>query len=124
MPPTSQDATDHFDFILPPDKLWYTPKEAGSAIGRSDQFVRDAFENQKIFGHTNNGRARRGRERRLTYQIHREAVLLYLSETANYDPEDFVERIQEVLRNRSPKQLLQIQRHLANLLRSGKTRPA
>jgi len=92
-------------------------------IGRTDQFVRDAFDNQKILGHQNNGRARKGRERRRTYQIHREAVLLFLLETANYRPKDFVERLQEILHNRSPQQLSQVQRYLSSRLGSALIRP-
>jgi hypothetical protein len=122
MPASSKTAPDHFDFILLPGKQWYTPKEVASAIGRSDQFVRDAFENQKFLGHMNNARARRGRERRRTYQIHRECVILFFLETANYSPDDFLDRLQELLRNRSPKELALIQRFLADLTKPGKTR--
>jgi hypothetical protein len=113
MPPAPEDAAQHFEFLLPPGQQWFSPKEVASLIGRTDQFVRDAFDNQKILGHQNNARARKGRERRRTYQIHREGVLLFLLETANYRPRDFVERLQEILRNRSPQQLTQVQRYLS-----------
>jgi hypothetical protein len=106
----------HFAFLVPPNKQWFSPKEVASMIGRTDQFVRDAFDNQKILGHQNNGRARKGRERRRTYQIHREAVLLFFLETANYRPKDFVDRVQEILRNRSPQQLSQLHRYLSGRL--------
>jgi hypothetical protein len=107
-----EDCQQHFNFLLPPGKQWFSPKEVASLIGRTDQFVRDAFDNQKILGHQNNARARKGCERRRTYQIHREGVLLFLLETANYRPKDFIERLQEILRNRSPQQLSQLQRGL------------
>jgi hypothetical protein len=116
MPLAPEDTAQHFEFLLPPGQQWFSPKEVASLIGRTDQFVRDAFDNQKILGHQNNAKARKGRERRRTYQIHREGVLLFLLETANYRPKDFLERVQEILRNRSPQQLNQLQRYLAQKL--------
>ena len=114
--PMLNDENQHFTFLLPPNKQWFSPKEVASMIGRTDQFVRDAFDNQNIFGHQNNARARKGRERRRTYQIHREGVLLFLLETANYRPKDFVERLQEILHNRTPQQLNQVHRYLSTRL--------
>lgn len=112
----SEDGPEHFEFMLPPGQQWFSPKEVASLIGRTDQFVRDAFDNQKILGHQNNARARKGHERRRTYQIHREAVILFLLETANYHPKDFLQRIEEILRNRSPQQLTQLQRYMTGRL--------
>ncbi len=117
-----QDSPEHFEFMLPPGQQWFSPKEVASVIGRTDQFVRDAFDNQKILGHQNNARARKGRERRRTYQIHREAVILFLLETANYRPKDFLARIEEILRNRSPQQLTQLQRYVTSRLGGGAIR--
>lgn len=113
---TPEDGPDHFAFMLPPGQQWFSPKEVASLIGRTDQFVRDAFDNQKILGHQNNARARKGQERRRTYQIHREAVILFLLETANYRPKDFIQRIEEILHNRSPQQLSQLQRYMTGRL--------
>ncbi len=106
----------HFDFLLPPDQQWFTPKEVARLIGRTDQYVRDAFENQKILGHQGNARARRGREKRRTYQVHREGVILFLLETANYGPDDFVGRVQELLRHRTHQQLTQVQKFVTGRL--------
>jgi prophage antirepressor-like protein len=105
---------DHFEFLLPPGKQWFSPKEVASVIGRTDQYVRDAFDNQKILGHHANASARRGREQRRTYQVHREAILLFLLETANYRPDDFLSRIQELLAHRSTPQLSKLHRYLAS----------
>ncbi len=79
-----------FEFMLPPGKIWFGPKEVGSIIGRTDQFVRDAIKNRKILSHVSNARSKPGREIRNTYQIHRHALFLYLSKTANYNPKDFI----------------------------------
>ena len=101
---------EHFAFIVPRDKEWYSPKEVAALVGRSDQYIRNCFENQKILGHTCNGRAGKGREKRRSYQIHRDCILLYLLETANYEPPDFMERLAEILRHRTPAQLREIRK--------------
>jgi hypothetical protein len=122
MPIALENGPEHFEFMLPPNQQWFSPKEVANVIGRTDQFVRDAFDNQKILGHQNNGRARKGRERRRTYQIHREALILFLLETANFRPRDFLARLEEILRNRSPQELTQLQRYVTGRLGGGPIR--
>ncbi|MGF1483617.1 MAG: hypothetical protein ACFBZ8_04560 [Opitutales bacterium] len=107
----------HFEHLLPPAQEWFRPAEVARIIGRTDQFVRNCFDNQKILGHTYNSRAPRGRERRRAYQIHRDALLLYLLETANYEPPDFVDRLRDIIAHRSPTELLQIDRAVHQTLR-------
>jgi hypothetical protein len=79
--------------LLPEGKEWYTSKEAARVIGRSAQYVRDCFDNQKIMGHALNARALAGDEKRRSYQIPRAALMLYLMETANYQDGDFAGRV-------------------------------
>ncbi len=74
---------EQFGFLLIKGKEWYSPKEMGAVVGRSDQYIRNLFDNQKILGHQFNGRAGKGSEKRHTYQVHRDCVVLYLLETAN-----------------------------------------
>lgn len=93
----------HFSQLLPPGQEWFSPKEVAALIGKTDQFVRDCFLNQKILGHTANGRARQTHEKRQRYQIHRDGVLLFLLRTANYEPEDFLCQMGELIRRRSPE---------------------
>ncbi|MGF1485430.1 MAG: hypothetical protein ACFBZ8_13820 [Opitutales bacterium] len=93
-----------FATYLTGDQEWYTPKEVAAILGKTDQYVRDCFLNQKILGHTTNGRTPRGQERRQRYQIHRDSVLLYLCETANYTPEDYVDRLEVLLDRVAPEQ--------------------
>jgi prophage antirepressor-like protein len=107
---------EHFEFLLPRGQQWFSAKEVACLIGRTDQYVRDAFDNQKILGHLANAKARRGREKRRTYQIHREAIILFLLETANFRPHDFLTRLQEILTNRSPRQLSQVQQFVTGRL--------
>ncbi len=106
----------HFEHLLPPKKEWFKPSEVARIIGRTDQFVRNCFENKKILGHCTNSRAPRGRERRRAYQIHRDAVLLFLLETANYDPPDFIDRLGDLIAHRSPQELNQLDRTLQRCL--------
>jgi hypothetical protein len=103
---------EHFSFLLPATKQWFSPKEMAGIIGKTDQYVRDAFDNQKILGHLFNGRAPKGKEKRKTYMIPRENILLFLFETANFLPDDFIERLCEILGNRTISQLLRIQKKI------------
>jgi len=88
--------------LLPEGKEWYTSKEAARVIGRSAQYVRDCFDNQKIMGHALNARAIAGDEKRRSYQIPRAALMLYLMETANYQDGDFAGRVGTLVDRLSP----------------------
>lgn len=76
-------------------------------IGRTDQYVRDCFDNGRILGHTLSGRSK-GAEKRRSFQIHRDAVLLFLLETANYTPADFADHITHLLRKCTAQERQQI----------------
>lgn len=82
-----------FEKLLPDDKEWYTVKEAAAILGRSNQYVRDCFDNQKLLGHVWNAKAKRGQEKRKTYHISRQSLVLFFMETANYHASDFLKRI-------------------------------
>lgn len=84
-----------FERLLPNKKNWYTVKEVAAILECSEQYVRDCFDNQKILGHIWNGKARRGEEKRKTYHVTRESLILFLMETANYRAEDFLLRFQK-----------------------------
>ncbi|MFA5257600.1 MAG: hypothetical protein WC360_05560 [Opitutales bacterium] len=83
--------------LLPQGKEWFTAKEAADVIGRSAQYVRDCFDNQKLMGHAMNARGPSGSEKRRSYQIPRAALMLYLMETANYQAGDYAQRLCELL---------------------------
>ena len=110
------DDYEHFAFLLPPAKQWFSPKEMAAIIGTTDQYVRNAFDNQKILGHTLNGSAPKGMEKRKMYMIAREHILLFLFETANFSPEDFMEHLRYILSNRSVEQLLKIQQTIDRIV--------
>lgn len=98
--------------LLPGGKEWYTSKEAAVVIGRSAQYVRDCFDNQKLMGHALNARGPAGDEKRKSYQIPRAALMLYLMETANYHAGDFADRILELLNHLQPDERRKIGKQL------------
>ncbi len=96
--PQKDPSWQFFDRLLPDRKQWYTVKEAAAVLGRSDQYIRNCFDNQKILGHIWNGKAARGKEQRRSYHIPRESLILFLMETANYCAGDFIERFERAKR--------------------------
>lgn len=104
--------------LLPGGKEWYTSKEAALVIGRSAQYVRDCFDNQKLMGHALNARGPAGGEKRKSYQIPRAALMLYLMETANYQGGDYVQRIEALLENLSAEERRSLGRKLTEPSRS------
>ncbi len=91
--------SQHFGYLLPPGKQWFTPKEVAAVIGRTDQFVRNALDSRRILGHSCSARSQ---PKRQTYHVHRDGLLLFLLETANYAPQDKLERLGEILKRSSP----------------------
>jgi hypothetical protein len=108
--------SSYFDFMIPQGQEWFSPKEVGMIIGKTDQYVRDAFDNQKIFGHASNASTPKGKERRKSYRIHRESIILYLLETANFEPIDFLQHIAELLKTREPQQLQMLRNYIDKIL--------
>ena len=92
---------DFLEFIDAEKQDWYSAKEVAAILGRTDQFVRDLLDNQRIMGHTLYAR---GDSRRKSYQIHRSALQLYLLETANYTPSDFTQRLLRIISLLPPQQ--------------------
>lgn len=82
-----------FEQLLSDNKTWYTVKEVAALLGKSEQYVRDCFDNQKMLGHVWNAKAKRGKEKRCSYHISRKCLVLFLMETANYNAHDFFDRI-------------------------------
>ena len=110
-------AAEDFASLLDSSKKWFSPKEVGEIIGKSAEYVRCAFDNQKILGYVFNGRAAKNKEKRKSYMISREGVLLFLMESANFEPNDVIERLQEMLNNRSTYYLMKIQKRIDDILR-------
>ena len=101
---------EHFAYLFPKWREWFSPKEAGELIGRSDQFVRNSFYSGKIFGHLSNGLAKRGEEKKTYLRVNKDAIILYLLESANYSPESFMQSLESLILRRSDYQLLRLEK--------------
>ena len=116
--------SEHFDYLFPKGQQWFSPKEAGNIIGRSDQFVRNSFYSGKIFGHLSNGIAPKGEEKKTYLRVHKDAIILYLLESANYTPESFMESLEDLLMHRSDYQLFRLEKVIKDrLYKSGPASP-
>lgn len=101
---------EHFAYLFPKGREWFSPKEAGELIDRSDQFVRNSFYSGKIFGHLSNGLAKRGEEKKTYLRVNKDAIILYLLESANYSPESFMQSLESLILRRSDYQLLRLEK--------------
>ena len=110
------EAAEHFGSLFPKGQEWFSPKEAGYIIGRSDQFVRNSFYSGKILGHLSNGLAKAGEEKKTYMRVHRDAIVLFLLESANYTPESFMKKLEGVILNRSDYQLLRLEKVIRDRL--------
>jgi hypothetical protein len=84
-----------FDFLLPYQKPLWRTDEVAEVIGRSIQYVRALIEDGRLEAHTDSVF---GDGERKSSMITRRSVLLYLAETANYDPGYLVIRIEVLLK--------------------------
>ncbi|MBO6102245.1 MAG: hypothetical protein J6P03_03215 [Opitutales bacterium] len=105
-----------FEYLFPKGKYWFSPKEVGEIIGRSDQFVRNIFHSGKILGHHENGSKGRGEEKRVYMRIHKRMVMLYLLETANYDGDYFLEILKGVVGQCSEYELFVMEKFVKDQL--------
>ncbi len=107
---------DHFESMFPKHQQWFSPKEAGNLLGRSDQYVRNCFYTGKIMGHVSNGIAEKGEEKKAYIRLHKEALKMHLLETANYSPDYFLEQIEALLAERTDYQLLRLEKFIQDRL--------
>ena len=63
-----------------------------------------------------NGLARKGEEKKSYLRVHRDAILMYLLESANYTPDTFMEGIEQLLQNRSQYQLMRLEKMIRERL--------
>lgn len=106
-------AAGHYEALFENEKVWYTSKEAAKLLGMSVQFVRDAFESQELMGQEISSRAdSAGRRMKL---IHRDCLLMYLMQTANYTPLDFVNKIKRLILRRPATEQTEIRSWLSKV---------
>lgn len=94
--------TEHFDTLLPKGKMMYSPKEVAELIGMSPQFVRDLIDSNQLLAHKYNSKHEFSRNinTRRHVMIPRDKILLFLLSTANYEPEEFMTQLKELLNTR------------------------
>ncbi len=110
----------HFEHLFPEGQEWFSPKEAGFIIGRSDQFVRNGVYNGRLMGHITGAVASsRGEEKKAYLRVHKSALMFYLLESANYTPEFFMQQLEHLIAQRSTYQLLRIERFVRSRLYGG-----
>lgn len=90
-----ENVAGHYELLFENGKVWYSSKEAAQILGMSVQFVRDAFESQELMGQEVASRGVDGIRR--TKLIHRDCLLVYLMQTANYTPRDFLDKMKRLL---------------------------
>ena len=96
----------HYETLFENGKGWYSTKEASALLGMSVQFVRDAFDSQELMGQEITSRGvSSGRRIKL---IHRDCLLVYLMQTANYSAADFILRMKKLLLRRPASELEEI----------------
>jgi hypothetical protein len=82
-----------FDFLLPYQKPFWRTDEVADVIGRSTQYVRQLIEGGRLEAHQDSAYGERK-----TSLVTRRSVLLYLAETANYDPAYLVIRVEALIK--------------------------
>jgi len=90
--------SEFFSGLLPPGKLWFTPPEVAPLIGRTPQYIRNTINAGALMGHV----AGQDQGTRQNHRIHRHALLLYLRQSACYEPVDFLEQLAEVIATLPP----------------------
>lgn len=93
-------ANGEFDFLLPLAKSLWRTDEVGDAIGRSTQSVRELIEQGRLEAHQDSAYGSRN-----SNLVTRRSVVLYLAETANYDPAYFIIRLESVIKKLKPSAL-------------------
>ena len=78
-----------FERFLPDGQQWFSPKEVAAILGRSDQWVRKAFEAGTIFGCSANGTRPAARQKKQYISIPRDCLLLFLATSANFSGADY-----------------------------------
>ncbi len=106
----------YFSNLLPKDQQWFSPKEIGAIIGRSDQYVRNTFYSGKIFGHLSNGGVRKGDEKKTYLRVHRNAIALYLAQSANYSTDDIVETVVQIIGRLSDYNIMRVSNAIKDIL--------
>lgn len=89
-----------FDFLMPFEKALYRTDEVGDAIGRDPKYVRELIDCGRLEAQQDSASGARK-----SNLVTRRSVLIYLAETANYDPASIVLRIEVIIKTLKPAAL-------------------
>lgn len=91
-----------FDFLVPYKNPLLRPDQCAKSLNRGVNFIYDLLAEGKLEAHGVPGREK---ER---YQITKRSLLLYLAESANYDPADFETRAEALVDTLTADQLTRL----------------
>tara|TARA_B100001248_G_scaffold139327_1_gene104583 strand:- start:8690 stop:9025 length:336 start_codon:yes stop_codon:yes gene_type:complete len=86
-----------FQHFFPSNQRWFTPGEFALAIGKSDQFVRDAINDGYIAALDFTIPVHKKKGRRSTYAIPREEAMRYILSCGYFTPDQATEGILEII---------------------------
>jgi hypothetical protein len=90
---------DKFEFLLPYAKALLRPDEASDCLDLSRNHIYSLILEGKLEAHADSERER------LTYRITRRSVLARLAKTAQYEPDDFLEVLETLIKTLSASQI-------------------
>lgn len=93
-------AQGHFDFAMPWGKLLLNTREVARAIGREQDYVRQLVESGRLEAHQDSAFGERK-----SSLVTRRSVLVYLAETATYEPRAMQSRLEALVDDLTRPQL-------------------
>ena len=92
-------STDKFEFLLPYMKALLRPDEAADCLGYKRDYIYTLILEGKLEAHSDEDRDRP------SYRITRRSVLARLAATAQYNPDDFVDVLESLIKTLSGPQI-------------------
>lgn len=108
----SADEQLSFSWLVPPQDF-FSAKEVAGRLDMSPQFIRDCLEDQRIKGHGYQGKSGQYK----TWRIPKAAVVELVANSANYEPEELVEVILNLIDQLPPEALVRAQARVARKLK-------
>lgn len=102
---SNPDLLEHFSTLVPEHKSWFTTSEVANIFGKSSQYIRNVMKNKVLHGHLMPHFEHSGKPR-YTYLIHRDSILMWMLNTANYTIDDFYAQLNSILIRRASKNQL------------------
>lgn len=106
---------DHLKWLLPEHKKSLSVRETAKILGKSTQFVRDAFRSGKIQGFALEGGSLKD-QIRASYLIPSQNLLCYLHQHANYGPADYRHAMIDLFSKASKTQLQYFKEYIDSLI--------